>query len=195
MRPARRDTRTDILDLAERLFHDRGFNGFSYADIAGELGIKSAAVHYHFPSKTDLGVALIERIRAFIQYNLHRLETEDRDPAAAIEAYCQYYRQHLCQERHSICAVGLLAAELTTMSEEMRAQARGLAADVHTLITRVLEQGLARGVMRFTGQPAERAVAVMSALGGAAQYARLADNPDYLETTITQIRRDLGLFH
>jgi TetR/AcrR family transcriptional repressor of nem operon len=49
------DTRTAILDVAERLVQARGFNGFSYADIAGELGLTRAALHYHFSGKAELG--------------------------------------------------------------------------------------------------------------------------------------------
>ena len=54
-------TATRILDVAERLAQVRGFNGFSYADIAAEVGITKAALHYHFASKADLGEALISR--------------------------------------------------------------------------------------------------------------------------------------
>ena len=50
-----------ILDVAERLVQTRGFNRFSYADIAREVGVTKPALHYHFPSKTDLGVAIIGR--------------------------------------------------------------------------------------------------------------------------------------
>jgi TetR/AcrR family transcriptional regulator, transcriptional repressor for nem operon len=59
----RGDARTAarILDVAERLAQVRGFNGFSHADIAAELGITKAALHYHFASKADLGEALIGR--------------------------------------------------------------------------------------------------------------------------------------
>jgi TetR/AcrR family transcriptional repressor of nem operon len=55
------DTATQILDVAERLAQIRGFNAFSYADVAGELGLTNAALHYHFPSKAELGEALIVR--------------------------------------------------------------------------------------------------------------------------------------
>ena len=58
------DTATRILDVAERLAQERGFNGFSYADIAVKLGITKAALHYHFASKADLGEALIGRYAA-----------------------------------------------------------------------------------------------------------------------------------
>ena len=58
------DTRSRILDVAERLVQTRGFNGFSYADIAAELQISKASLHYHFPSKAELGEALIGRYAA-----------------------------------------------------------------------------------------------------------------------------------
>src|SRR5665811_420547 len=75
-RKARRDTRVDsegphaeapantrsrILDTSERLVQVRGFNGFSYADVAAELSLTKASLHYHFPSKAELGEALITR--------------------------------------------------------------------------------------------------------------------------------------
>ncbi len=54
-------TASRILDAAERLVQDRGFNGFSYADVAAELQITKPALHYHFASKAALGEALIAR--------------------------------------------------------------------------------------------------------------------------------------
>ena len=57
----RSDTNSRILDVAERLVQLRGFNGFSYADVASELEITKASLHYHYPGKADLGKALIER--------------------------------------------------------------------------------------------------------------------------------------
>ena len=57
----RRDTAQRILDVAEQLVQVRGFNGFSYADIAAELGITKASLHYHYRGKAELGRALITR--------------------------------------------------------------------------------------------------------------------------------------
>ena len=58
------DTATQILDVAERLVQVRGFNGFSYADVAAELKITKAALHYHFAGKAELGEALVVRYAA-----------------------------------------------------------------------------------------------------------------------------------
>lgn len=60
------DTRNEIIRIGNELIRSVGYNAFSYADIAKALNIKNAAIHYYFPSKSDLGVKIIERnIKAF----------------------------------------------------------------------------------------------------------------------------------
>ena len=59
--PQRSETAEQILDLAETLIQTRGYSAFSYQDIADSLGIRKASIHYHFPSKSDLGVAVVDR--------------------------------------------------------------------------------------------------------------------------------------
>ncbi len=59
----RGETRKDILNAAEQFLQLRGYNGFSYHHISAELGVRNAAVHYHFPTKADLGAAVIRRFR------------------------------------------------------------------------------------------------------------------------------------
>ena len=53
--------RDAILDIAEAMIRNAGFNAFSTRDVANAVGIKSASVHYHFPTKADMGVAVTER--------------------------------------------------------------------------------------------------------------------------------------
>ena len=50
------DTRNEIIRLGSELIRSIGYNSFSYADISKALNIKNAAIHYYFPSKSDLGV-------------------------------------------------------------------------------------------------------------------------------------------
>src|SRR5579862_1588267 len=54
-------TRDRILDIAQRLIQSRGYNAFSFDDLAEELDIRTASIHYHFPTKADLGIALLRR--------------------------------------------------------------------------------------------------------------------------------------
>lgn len=192
MRPARRDTRAEILSLAEQLFHARGYHGFSYQDIAEALGVKSAAIHYHFASKEDLGLALIGRVRDFVGKNLALFRQSPVNPVAALTAYFGYYRSH-CAERHSLCAVGMLAAELSTVPEAMRQEARGLVDELRELLAAILKAGREQGLMRFEGEPEARALTLMCTMGGAAQIARVDDDRAVLETVIAQVSQELGL--
>jgi AcrR family transcriptional regulator len=65
-----------VVRVAERLVQTRGINGFSYADVAGELGVTKASLHYHFPGKAELGVALINRDEAWLERLLEQGTTE-----------------------------------------------------------------------------------------------------------------------
>jgi TetR/AcrR family transcriptional regulator, transcriptional repressor for nem operon len=55
------DVKTAIMDAAERRMQRGGFGGFSFREIAADVGIKSSSVHYHFPTKEDLSAAVIRR--------------------------------------------------------------------------------------------------------------------------------------
>ena len=67
-----------ILDVAERLVQTRGFNGFSYADVASELAVTKASLHYHFPSKAELGEALIDRYATRVTERLRKARLSGR---------------------------------------------------------------------------------------------------------------------
>ena len=68
-------TSQQILDIAQRLVQTRGFNAFSYADIASVLGVSKASLHYHFASKAELGVKLIERYEDGMARALNEIRT------------------------------------------------------------------------------------------------------------------------
>src|SRR5438067_4153523 len=111
-------TRSQILDVAERLVQTRGFNDFSYADIAAELSVTTAALHYHFRSKAALGDALIERYADRFFAELQRISATTADAHDRIEQYIGLYRDVLAAGRMCLC--GVLAAEYQTLPESMR---------------------------------------------------------------------------
>src|SRR5579863_2328216 len=100
---------TAILDVAERLAQTRGYNGFSYADIAAELGVTKASLHYHFPSKAELGRALIERYRNVFGQALESIDLKTANPQEKLREYVELYNSVLNNERMCLC--GMLAAE------------------------------------------------------------------------------------
>src|SRR5258705_8820204 len=107
------DTSGRILDIAERLLQTRGYNAFSYADIAQSLHITKASLHYHFPTKAELGKRLIERYKHSF---LEALAEIDRSGASAnekLQRYVGLYVDVLRDDRMCLC--GMLAAEYATL--------------------------------------------------------------------------------
>jgi TetR/AcrR family transcriptional regulator, transcriptional repressor for nem operon len=88
-------TAGQILDVAERLAQTRGFNGFSYADIATELGMTTASLHYHYPTKAALGRALIDRYSQAFAAALARIEASGAPRLAQLERYVAIYAEVL----------------------------------------------------------------------------------------------------
>src|SRR5919201_866211 len=92
-------TATRILDEAERLTQTRGFNGFSYADVAAVVGTTRAALHYHFPSKTDLGNALLARYAARFFVALDEIEASGAPEPQRLRRYVRLYWDVLSKDR------------------------------------------------------------------------------------------------
>ncbi len=117
-RRAEADTASRILDVAERLVQLRGFNGFSYADVAAELSITKASLHYHFAGKAELGEALIARYAERFKGSLAEIEVRPIDARAKLDAYAKLYADVLRGKRMCLC--GMLAAEYQTLPKPMR---------------------------------------------------------------------------
>jgi TetR/AcrR family transcriptional repressor of nem operon len=158
------------LDAAERLVQTRGFNGFSYADVAGELDITKATLHYHFPGKAELGEALITRYTARFSDALDSIDRESADARAKLDAYASIYRGVLQQGRMCLC--GILAAEYETLPPAMRDAVTAFFDANRTWLTAVLTQGRADGELAISGAPGDASQMLLSGLEGAMLIAR-----------------------
>ena len=163
-------TASRILDVAERLVQVRGFNGFSYADIAAELQITKAALHYHFASKADLGEALIARYADRFMAALASLDTADGTASAKLDSYAGLYLQVL--RNRKMCLCGMLAAEYQTLPQPMQDAVIKFFDQNESWLDSVLEQGRADGALHFTGSARDTARMIMGGLEGAMLIAR-----------------------
>jgi TetR/AcrR family transcriptional repressor of nem operon len=164
------DTPTQILDVAERLVQERGFNGFSYADVAKELGVTKAALHYHFPGKAELGEALIERYARRFGEALVAVNEGDIDPADKLRAYAQLYAEVFSDDRMCLC--GMLAADYATLPEPMRERVVRFFDDNEVWLAHVLEEGRSVGTLHFHGSARSVARTIVGGLEGAMLVAR-----------------------
>jgi TetR/AcrR family transcriptional regulator, transcriptional repressor for nem operon len=164
------DTAARVLDVAERLVQVRGFNGFSYADVAAELRITKAALHYHFASKGELGAALVDRYCARLSQNLVVIAGTDPSAPARLRAYAALYRNMLRQER--LCLCGMLAAEYQTLPEIMQSAVIRFFTLNEAWLEAVLTEGAAAGEIQLVGAAAQAAVALVAGLEGAMLVTR-----------------------
>jgi TetR/AcrR family transcriptional repressor of nem operon len=164
------DTATRILDIGEGLVQVRGFNGFSYADVASELDMTTAALHYHFPGKAELGRALIERYtRRFLDA---LAEIDARIPGAPdkLDAYAGLYAGVL--RDHRMCLCGMLAAEYQTLPDPMRDAVIAFIDANEAWVERVLSDGRQAGSIALAGPASDAARLIVSGLEGAMLVAR-----------------------
>lgn len=117
------DSATRILDIAERRMRLSGYNAVSYRDIAKEMGIKSASLHYHFPKKQDLGIALVRRYSSNFQAALMAVTTEVSDPRERLSAFTQLCRNALEAQR-LVCLCAVLGAEAPGLPDGVTAEVR-----------------------------------------------------------------------
>ena len=179
------DTPARILDSAERLVQIRGFNGFSYADVASELKVTKASLHYHFPGKAELGEALVERYATRFADALSAIDRRGGDAPAKLEAYANIYADVLRDRRMCLC--GMLAAEYETLPEPMRKAIIGFFDDSEVWLTNVLEQGQGEGTLHLTASASDEAQAIVSGLEGALLVARPYDDVARFQAAATRL--------
>src|SRR5580658_4543328 len=114
------DTSQRILDIAERLLQTRGYNAFSYADIAHALHVTKASLHYHFPTKAELGRRLIERYEQSFLQALDVIDQTSADADERLRRYVEIYVGVLRNDRMCLC--GMLAAEYVTLPKPMKVE-------------------------------------------------------------------------
>jgi TetR/AcrR family transcriptional repressor of nem operon len=179
-----------ILDIAERLVQTRGFNGFSYADIAAEMDVTKATLHYHFRGKAELGKQLIERYQRNFAAALEGIDAQAKDGRDKLRRYAAIYGGVLGQDRMCLC--GMLAAEYGTLPEPMREEMRRFFDFNEKWLAAVLKQGKKEGGLDFPGSAIDAARALVGSLEGAMMIARSYAEPARFRTASDRLLAQLG---
>ena len=159
-----------VLDIAQDMVQSRGYNGFSFRDIATALGIKSASIHYHFPSKTDLGAALVIRYSEGFADELRRIEARETGAVKRLRAFIELFRGTLKNDRHCLC--GMLGAEKDSLPPPVSKRVRDFFALCEDWLVTVLRDGRKAGEIEFRGPPQAMADHLLALLEGAMVMAR-----------------------
>ena len=184
-------TSQQILDIAQRLVQTRGFNAFSYADIASTLNVSKASLHYHFPSKAKLGVRLIERYEDEFERLLGGIDLGGGIAALKLQRYAQVYAHVLADQRMCLC--GMLAAEFETLPKAMQTALDAYFALNERWLVSVLEEGRSSGTLQFKGSASEAAQYIISSLEGSMMMARSHGGMARFDATTRRLFADFGI--
>jgi TetR/AcrR family transcriptional regulator, transcriptional repressor for nem operon len=168
--PAPTPTSQRILDVAERLVQTLGFNGFSYADVAAELHVTKASLHYHFATKAELGTELIARYHESFQRALDAIDAEEVDAPRKLRRYADLYAGVLRNDRMCLC--GMLASDFATLPPAMKDAVTRFFDANERWLARVLDEGRKARALRLEGSAPELARTLLAALEGAMLVAR-----------------------
>lgn len=170
------DTREKILDVAQKYVQHRGFNAFSYADIANEIGIRNSSIHYYFAVKDDLGEELVIRYRERFKAALEQIETQTDNANTRITLYVELVNLAITHDG-KICLCGMLASDFETLVPKVQIQVRRFFEENENWLAQIIRQGLESGAFHFDAEPEDLATNFFSMLEGAMLAARVFNDP------------------
>ena len=163
-------THDTLIELTDTLIQQNGYQGFSYADLADGLGIRKASIHYHFQTKTDLGLAYCE----YKEASLLKLEAAllQLPPGKArLQGYMDAFLK--CADSGQMCGIHAMLSDSALFEEPLQKATSRLAQTDLRILTSVLVSGRESGELAFTAEPADVAIIIGSAIKGALMLNRI----------------------
>ncbi len=156
-----------ILDVMQDLIQTRGFSAISYQHIADVLKVTKASIHYHFPSKADLGSAVIRRYRALLMAMME--EATGDESRSTWDILTLYFGPYLefADSAEKVCLCGALAGEYPSLPPDMQAEVAAFFAEQQAWLEQMIARGIDRGEFRRSASAAVSARLMLSALQGA----------------------------
>jgi len=178
------NTKQQLVELSADLLREHGFNGFSYLDLARELGISKASVHHHFPKKQDLGLALCEWTHQWLLQGLEHFDAKADSQWNKLERYLQTAMKHALAN-HKMCPLSALHSDLHKLSDDMVASLKDLDEIELAWVTKVMQDGQISGEFVYLDNPKGMAGLFIFGCKGAIYNARL-HGKDLLQQTMSQ---------
>lgn len=183
------DRREQILDAAQDIVQRGGYTGFGYRELSLAVGIRKASIHYHFPKKEDLVLALVQRYTANFVRSLEAIEARFRLPAEQLDAYFSLFEITLAQSNNEKCCLaGVMGAEIGALPEFVREEILDFCIKNQLWLVSLIERGIAQKTFNPALISKTVAQMIFSALEGAMMLSRLHNSSQYLLGVIEQLR-------
>jgi len=189
MAKTKTDMREAVMIAARATVQSHGYNALSFRELAKEVGIKSASVHYHFPTKGDLGAALARRYTEEGAAFLAELLATSEDATWCMDRYTEIFRSALANDNR-MCLCGIMSAELDDLPTEVRTEVDKFAAMNVGWLSKVLSRAKPSASDQNLQ---EHAMAIFAAIEGAQLVARGCRDIGIFDRAI-RTYRTTGLF-
>jgi len=184
------DTKTALLNAAEHVVRRKGYDGFSYADLAASVGIRNASIHYHFPTKADLSLALMQRYLAGFETLCAAIEADHQTAARRLGALIDHYRDST-QDGRCLCLCLSLSGTRDALSEDVCRVTTAFRDIVADWITGAFVLALEDRTIAAPVDPAREAAATLAVLEGAQLAARAEQDPAAYDRAVDLLRARL----
>lgn len=166
-----RTVREQLVGYAQTLIMLRGFNGFSYRDLAELVGVKTSSIHYYFPAKDDL---ILEAVNTYSSESLAEMYAIDSSlPAdSRLDRYTRMFGKVL-GDGDQICLCGMLAADIASLPENVKQAVQSFFRSNETWLGKLLAEGRRQNTLTFHGTPEVAGRVLFSAYQGAVIASRL----------------------
>jgi AcrR family transcriptional regulator len=179
------NTREQIIETANNLLIERGFNGFSYKNIAELMCIKTSSIHYHFPTKTDLGIAIIQMHRDILEQVVN--ESDKKTPLEKMNRLFLYYKQLAAEKK--VCIVGSLTSDINTLDGPLREELLKFAKEVTSWAALILDEGQSQQIFKHMDDNKLKAKLILTNLLALVQMSRI-ENSKHSFDSATQLLLD-----
>ncbi|PJX22228.1 TetR family transcriptional regulator [Advenella sp. S44] len=178
-------TREALLRIAAGLMRTKGYAAFSYADLVDDVGIKKASIHHHFPTKEDLGVAVVEEYISNIRGELANIEAKTEVTIERLEAFFALFRASAEVEMLPLC--GALAAEMSALPEGLRRLTHVFFDMQIDWLSSVLQRGIEQGEIPAGDGARKKAFAILSLLEGSCFINWATREEDLLSGSVVRL--------
>jgi TetR/AcrR family transcriptional repressor of nem operon len=178
-----------ILDAGQELIQTGGFSAMSFQDIASEVGIRKPSIIHHFPTKAELGVAIIRRYRDTFAAQLQQIS---EDPAkSSWDALEFYFSPYLlfASTPDKVCLCGALAGEIPALPEIMRVEVKQFMEAHQQWLEEILRRGSGRGEFATTDSPESLSRMIFNSLQGSLLVKRSTEDLSQIEDVIAAITK------
>ncbi len=176
------NTAEKIMDVAQEMVQTRGYHAFSYRDISERIGIKTASIHYYYPSKPDLAKALLGRIRVMFEGALEEIDAAGGDAKTRLSKFTEIFLDTYGDDGR-LCPFCMIATTQKTIPEDVQDEVRAFWSKGEKWVQNLLEEGQASGDLDFMGSVQLLSRMMVSTLEGAMVVAKAFDDRTRLEST------------